>query len=205
MSEIFAEMIIGNTIAGKICEGWFVWETVAKVIDVLSTSKRPAVSTSISPTIPQGRLEQFGLLENVKQRGTSIRTPRVGHAERLLQTFWQIIQAIVTVVTILRMLVSALVNAATLPPRLHTSTTEYHVPEKQPLNDLQTTSLDEVQQQLDFPEERAVLNMAAWTMPLTLLSIDVRMPWLTGLVSLLQHLLICGPGMVGSTDSRLDR
>jgi len=50
-----------------------------------------------------------------------------------------------------------------------------------------------------------LLQMAALRVPLRLLSLDVRMPWLSGGLSLVQYHLVNGPGKVCGTNGRLDR
>merc|ERR1711974_222344 len=50
-----------------------------------------------------------------------------------------------------------------------------------------------------------ILGMALWTCVSKLAHLQERMPWLTGTLSLMQWLLLHGPGQVCCTNSRFDR
>lgn len=50
-----------------------------------------------------------------------------------------------------------------------------------------------------------ILGMTLWTCLSKLTRLQDRMPWLIGTISLVQWLLLYGPGKVCRTDSRLDR
>lgn len=55
------------------------------------------------------------------------------------------------------------------------------------------------------PRKRPILKMKIWSMTGNLVDLSTRMPWLTGLLQLMRHGLIVGPGRVGDTDGILDR
>jgi hypothetical protein len=50
-----------------------------------------------------------------------------------------------------------------------------------------------------------ILGMTFWTCLSKLTRLQDRMPWLIGTISLVQWLLLYGPGRLCCTDSRLDR
>lgn len=52
---------------------------------------------------------------------------------------------------------------------------------------------------------RPILSMNLWSCVSHLLELDARMPWLSGLLSLLHWATLVGPGEVGNTDGTLDR
>jgi hypothetical protein len=58
---------------------------------------------------------------------------------------------------------------------------------------------------LSSDEPRPILSMSVWTMVGRVLDLDIRMPWLSGLLSLAHHVAMYGPGKVGDTDGALDR
>lgn len=53
--------------------------------------------------------------------------------------------------------------------------------------------------------KRPILDYRLSSMVSQLLGISQRMPWLSGLLALSQHLILAGPGRLGDTDGVLDR
>jgi hypothetical protein len=65
LAEIFAEMILGNGISGKACEGWVLWEGITRIAKVLQTdATKEKDLQSDDPNTEQSltRLERYGLL-----------------------------------------------------------------------------------------------------------------------------------------------
>ena len=53
--------------------------------------------------------------------------------------------------------------------------------------------------------KQPILMMKIWSCAALLLDFDVRMPWLSATISLLQWGAITGPGELGNTDGMVDK
>ncbi|KAI4665389.1 uncharacterized protein J4E78_002849 [Alternaria triticimaculans] len=65
VGEIFAEMILGNGISGKACEGWVLWEGITRIAEVLQTDaakEKDSQSDDADAEQSLTRLERYGLL-----------------------------------------------------------------------------------------------------------------------------------------------
>ncbi|KKK26443.1 hypothetical protein ARAM_004165 [Aspergillus rambellii] len=61
VTDILADLVLGNEVSGKICEGWFLWESITKLLDTLSRDKPQNRDSGVEKS-PQNRLQKFGLL-----------------------------------------------------------------------------------------------------------------------------------------------
>ncbi|KAL4752310.1 hypothetical protein BDW72DRAFT_202355 [Aspergillus terricola var. indicus] len=186
LSDILSDLILGNQVSGRICEGWFVWESTTKLLDMLSRDKdgrEEGAAETKSP--PPNRLHRFGLLGNTD---SDIDTT----SSQLLGWIWHILQYAFYAYVSLRFIVAGLFRKASssnLNPNLRPpdsfvdkSTTKYAVTGKRP-----------------------VLDYRLFGMLSQLLDLSRRMPWLGGLLALFQYLILAGPGKVGDTGGILDR
>jgi hypothetical protein len=55
------------------------------------------------------------------------------------------------------------------------------------------------------PAKQPIMKMKVWSCAASLLDIDVRMPWLSGIISMLQWVAVSGPGELGNTDGMVDK
>ncbi|GAB7351208.1 hypothetical protein MBLNU459_g1646t2 [Dothideomycetes sp. NU459] len=63
VSEILSELILGKGVCGSVCEGWFMWETLTKLLVTARPETHPGVAAEgVGPAT--SRLEKFGLLSN---------------------------------------------------------------------------------------------------------------------------------------------
>jgi hypothetical protein len=199
VSEILAEMIFHNGICGKACENWLLWEGVTKVIYVL----RPdLVSAQPVDQQPVNQLKQFGLVSK-EEDVTHSKTSR-NWFEALSQGFWALLQSFWLFWVMMRSAVVALMQASSLPAR---STHEQRSKLDSITDDsdnLHATSTEK-QRVSAASQNVPILGMALWTCLSKLAHLQKRMPWLTGTLSLMQWLLLHGPGQVCCTNSRFDR
>lgn len=202
VSDILSEMIFHNGICGKACESWLIWEGVTKILYAV----RPDLVPSPPPEPAQiDRLEQFGLLSRVKSASEAPgqKSRRLGF-DTIVGGFWATVQLVTLIWLLLRSFVTALTHASTLPARAnHPSDGKTGDPIEhdgaeglRPGESVASTSHD---------EKQPILALRAWPCVATLLHLHDRMPWLTGLLSLMQWLLLAGPGQLCCTDSTLDR
>lgn len=208
VSEIFSEMIMHKVLCQRVTEPWLLWEGVTKALYALQPQLVPTPSSTQAPS-PVGRLEQFGLLSSqAAAAGRDTRVTKAGKLDAVTGAFWAALQFTTIAWLFLRSFVLALTHASSLPAR------SSHVPKEQTSDKPPVTALDPPEGRLDPQGEvtreshtlkRPVVRMRAWTCISTLMHLDQRMPWLCGLLSLLQWFSLRGPGQVCRTDGPVDR
>ncbi|PNS17932.1 PXA domain protein 1 [Sphaceloma murrayae] len=210
VNEIFSELIIGNVLAGRISEGWFLWEGITKAIQAARPEEAAGPQNLISK---QGaRLEQFGLLptgdsamapDRARRRTSSIYA-------MIINIGWEILRVVLLLYGVLRAAFIALSDAVYLPERRgdqHTSSVHPSPSSSFANQDPRTTfsGSDVAQDPTTKPGPTAIIEMSAWRLPVAILGLNTSMPWLTGALSLLQHHAVHGFGKIGGVNARLDR
>ncbi|KAL2848642.1 PXA domain-containing protein [Aspergillus pseudodeflectus] len=192
MNDIFSDLILGNEVSGRVCEGWFLWESTAKLLDLLAR-KRSADKDVIAETDASrsNQLQQFGLLSSPNSSETS-------HSSSSAQSqatswMWSLLQYAFMAYVTLRFIVAGLFRVASTPPVILSSHLSPGSPVDEPLS------------KRGQPGKRPVLDYRFYGMLSQLLDIPRRMPWLGGLLALFQYLILAGPGRVGNSGGVLDR
>lgn len=190
VTEIFSELIIGRGICGNICEGWFIWDVILKLLTIF---RPPEPESQQTPNTPN-RLEKFGLLahETTDEVPTN---PAWSPMDAMSTIFWQIMQYTFLAFTMIRTAINALSDAAYLPPRINDRSKTIHDPSDGSWHHPLTYDTT----------KRPILGMSLWSCCSHFLSLDLKMPWLTAVGAYVQWLFICSSWKVGCTDSRLDR
>lgn len=205
VSEILSEMIFHNGICGKACESWLIWEGVTKVIYVVRPDLVPAPEQPDSPQV--NRLEQFGLA--AEDGDLPVQRSDQSRIDVLKQSFWTLVQSMWLAWLFLRSVMTALMHASSLPMR-STCPQSYKLGGATKMglvDDSSDLDGDTAESHGSSPDSQKLpmLGMTIWPCLSTLARLQDRMPWLTGMMSLTQWLLLHGPGQVCRTDSRLDR
>lgn len=217
VAEIFAEMILGNGISGKACEGWLLWEAIGRIADILHTDhlQEKDPSPERNPSSGDGtadeelsRLERFGLLPSQTEEQTDLANSLVSveshHKFTTISTsglFWIVIRYAFLACTALRAVVLTIATASSLPPRSLAGGPT-------PTEEARQSHLPEVEAQASTrlpAAKRPIVSMKLWSCAAQFVELDVRMPWLTGFISMLHCGALFGPGRVGDTDGVLDR
>jgi hypothetical protein len=205
VSEILSEMIFHNGICGKACEGWLIWEGVTKVIYVLRPDLVPTPQAVDQQ--PVNRLKQFGLVS--KDEDVSHQHINRRPFDAISQGFWALVQSLWLGWLLMRSAVGLLMKASSLPIRSTyvQSPKLGSVPKANIANDPIDMDLAPADRQRVSSDSQKppILGMALWTSISKLARLQDRMPWLTGTLSLMQWLLLHGPGQVCCTNSRFDR
>jgi hypothetical protein len=213
VAEIFAEMILGNGISNKACEGWLLWESITRVAEVLRDGSKndhhPASHTQPEQTL--SRLERFGLLSKPAHEpkgATEALLPkprRHVHASMTLSVvFWAVVQCAFLAFTAMRAVIVAIATSSSLPPRsVAGASGHFLVEESRQMPPVQPGSPGLGRQMAS--KKRPIVSMKLWSCVSQLVELDVRMPWLSGFISMLHWGTLAGPGMVGDTDGVLDR
>lgn len=189
VADVIADLILGNQISGRACEGWFIWETIGKLAARLE--KREADETKSDPDSQINRLEKFGLLSTEDEIQPSASFPATAW-------IWNVLQTIYIGYVALRFIAIGLFRVASSPGPSHGVGVS-----------VAPTALEDQKGggmgSKDVTSKRPVLDYRVYSMVSQMVGIPRRMPWLSGMLALFQHLILAGPGRVGGTDGVLDR
>ncbi|RGP76518.1 hypothetical protein FSPOR_101 [Fusarium sporotrichioides] len=187
VEQIFSELIIGNIIANKASQPWMLYEGICITARVLRQKKDEGPSPAGNQKeSPEPKLEVKG------RRAWSVRAS-------VRSIFLGVIQLGMVVVASLRFISTALVMASSLPAR----TTP--IDEKEVLlGQDKHSSVSSSHGSSDYVKA-PILSCRVWTCLGNLLELSLRMPWLDGLLSLLQYGAVNGPGRIAGHDGPVDR
>ncbi|KAI9785162.1 MAG: hypothetical protein M1839_000800 [Geoglossum umbratile] len=191
VGEILAEMVLGNGLGGKACEGWVLWEAITKVVESLrgeitgpeSSDDQRDVSVECPP---------------ISTEGASIRGHTLNGAS-VTDFFWRVLQYGYMAFTVLRFLTVAF---ATTMSSLPASRDPSHPSHYRGVENSQSAPSTAGTPPKSPTRKRPILAMKIWSCVSRLLSLDVIVPWLKGMIALLQWGAISGPGRL---DGILDR
>lgn len=209
VSEIFSEMIVHRVLCQRVSEPWLLWEGLTKAIYAVRPGLIPRAPESPKTSSPIGRLEQFGLLSSKEAAGVDgQRSARAGRFDSIVGAFWMALQFSTTLWLFLRSLMLALMHASSLPAR-SSHARGGRTSDKPPVSAVDLPDGGPGPRVHDTRDEserkRPVVKMRAWTCISRLAALDQRIPWLCGMLSLLQWVSLKGPGEVCRTDGPLDR
>lgn len=192
VADVIAEIILGNSIGGKVCEGWFIWDSITKLVEVAKAKLDPKATGRQIEVDTRSRLEKFGLLadksKNEKANPHSTRSAFSSVLWRMLQYGYLAFMSVRFVILGFTAAYSQPLRSASVT-RTPTST--------------ESSSIDTTVEPRHLP--RPILSFRIFPLVSTVLDIPSRMPWLSGSIALLQHHLMHGPFRVGATDGILDQ
>ncbi|KAJ5774362.1 hypothetical protein N7457_009258 [Penicillium paradoxum] len=190
--DIIADLILGNQVSGRACEGWFIWETIGKLAAQVGR-RQTQDDTKSAPDSDVNRLEKFGLLSTEdelpdQQSASSSATAWI----------WNVLQSIYLGYVALRFIAMGIFRVASSPdPSSHSVGVSLALPIIQKRDGSKASD--------GVTRRRPVLDYRVYSMVSRILGIPSRMPWLSGSLALFQHLILAGPGRVGATDGIFDR
>jgi hypothetical protein len=189
--DVIADLILGNQIGGRACEGWFIWETIAKLAARVGQRQTPDDTKSVLDS-QVNRLEKFGLLSTEDEVQPSASFSATAWA-------WNVLQIIYAGYVALRFIAMGLFRVASSPGPSHGVgvSVASTAPGRQKKDGMNLSN--------GVTGKRPVLDYQMYSMVSQVMGISWRMPWLSGLLALFQHLILAGPGRVGGTDGILDR
>lgn len=200
VSDIVADLILGQGISEKACEGWFLHEACIKIVQLLKSRIDPNAKEKAIKA-GRSRLEKSGLL-TVKD-GDSPPDLSVSSQSLIPALFWRLLQYAYLISVFARFVIVGLSRARSLPSRLHSSKSVPPSPLAKKTASLSTAS--DTWSMQSCPSRRPILDYRLFTLFSTLLGMSARMPWLTGLLSWCKHSALTGAGRLGATDSLLDK
>lgn len=225
VAEIFAEMILGNGISNKACEGWLLWEGITRIAEVLQdgakggdSQSKDAMTAGQSQSLT--RLERYGLLSTPPADDSGSAQPVLQGATPMTFTvlFWMAIHYALMALTAMRMVVMGVATSSSLPARSVTGASgqspveasrQSHLSQMadgaSPTTSLTASPTAGPTARRPLASKRPMVSMKLWSCASQLVELDWRMPWLSGLISMLHWGVLLGPGKVGDTDGVLDR
>lgn len=190
VADVIGEMILGNGIGGKACEGWLIWEGITNIVENVKTRLKPKSIGGEVEADTRSRLEKFGLLEE-KSDKVKQRSHRSGRSTVIAQIFWRILQSGYLIFMVARFIILGLVAASSQASRSSgVAQTNMSLP----------TKFSETQ-----AHRRPAISFKIFATISCLLDLSNRMPWFAGLLSLVQYEVTDGPGKVGDTDGIVDK
>lgn len=193
VADVIAETILGRSIGGRVCEGWFVWTSITKLVVAVQAQVNPRATGEEIEVDTRSRLEKFGLLS---ERGDDTRPASEGRRSVFSEVFWRFLQyAYLTIIT-LRFVLVGFVASLSEPKRSSWCA--------------KATADSPVVEAAEAPTatRRPILGFGMLSLLSTLLDLSYRMPWLSGSLALLQQHLIASPLVllqVGTVDGLLDQ
>jgi PXA domain len=188
VGQIFSELIIGNNIASKLSEPWFIWECL--IISSRTIGRRRAAGGEGAPRSSSKALSDG-------RRTFSIQA-----------LFWTMLQWCFLATSFIRVAFTILVTSRSLPPRAFRGggTREGVVRHKAGAeSEMEPTPLADSSEVDSEPLKTAVLAFRCWPAISNLIEMDARMPWLCGALSILQWIAMTGPGRMAGVDGIIDR
>lgn len=201
VSDVIADLILGQGISAKACEGWFLHETIIRLVDVIKSRIEPKARGEEIERDTRSRLEKFGLLSTKVQASPSHSSNH--NQSRASALFWRLLQYAYLSVLLVHFVVVGLFRVRSLPSRSQSS----RLVPPSPISGKATrpSTLSQSWLTLAPPSQRPILEYRLFPLVPTLLDLSTRMPWLTGLLSLCRHGILIGPGRLGAADGLLDK
>ncbi|KAI1908466.1 hypothetical protein LOZ65_006637 [Ophidiomyces ophidiicola] len=193
VGDILADLLIGEIVGSKVAQSWFLWEIIRKVAREMNPDA--SQDAGMEPTKKKSRLESFGLLSS--QTDTPDGYPAPKYKSSVSDIFWKLLHYVYLGYLVIRFVLLEFVQVASRssftpargPVSKKTSRNRTGDAESRPSRDAARRP---------FIQYR-IFNLAA-----QLFDVPRRMPWLGGSFSLVQHLLLEGPGRFGKTDGYID-
>ncbi|OLN93932.1 PXA domain protein 1 [Colletotrichum chlorophyti] len=189
VGQIFSELIIGNVLINRLSQPWLIYECLIILIRVLGRR--------------QADLIEEGVAEALQAEPASASSKPAHSSWSIQGAFWSLMQWSFLAVTTIRVLITTLAMSPSLPSRSVKGPNEKHEVTDQVSN---SKTPNPVASSNDTrPAKTPVVAFKLWTCISDLIEMDTRMPWLTGLLSMLQFGAMEGPGRVAGLNGSLDR
>lgn len=207
VDDIMADLILGQVVAERVSEGWFVHETISKLVAIIKTRVEPKTTGEEIQNDARNRLEKFGLLSSkVDDESRHSSTTHQSHPS----LFWRLMQYAYLAFLFFRFVVAGIAHARRLPPRspvtkIHQSSLSSLPPPPPPRGVPLGPAADPQPSPPRDESPRPVLTYRILATISTFLDLATRMPWLAGALAFGQHLLTAGPGRLGAANSLCDK
>lgn len=197
VEDIIADLILGQGVSSKACEGWFIWETIGKLAEMVRARLGPKATGEEIEIDTRSRLEQFGLLCSKEEESRNYSSG--GHQSQITALFWCILQYGYLTFLAAHFVIIGLARASSRPPRSHSTL------RSAPSSPVVKRSGVAAAAWRPIPTRTPMLEYRVFGLISTLLDLSSRMPWLLSLFSLFRFHIVHGPGRLGETDGVLDK
>jgi len=196
VEQILSELVIGNLVAAKVSEPWLIWEGII-ILTRLARKKD-------SPGDADGLSSQATMSQKANSRSEPANSRKRDWSVQ--QLFWSLVHWIFLIVGIMRFVFSLLVLSRSLPPRAHLAGVR---PTEVASRDIKTEKNTQVSSHGDGASTQPLgvplVDFHIWRCIGLILEVEARMPWLQGMLSMLQWISLRGPGRFASFNGTLDR
>jgi len=198
VSEVSADLVIGNFIGQRFCDGVFIYDMIRKVADTVQPRLGHDRWAIDSEEEPRDRLSRFGLLSKNP-------TASIGRSARrkLSDVLYLVCQYALLALSALRALIKIIITAPALPSRktnvFRTSPTSTPATPRDP----STESIKP--DPLALHTIKPIINYAAWPTVADIACLEARVPWVLGSLALLQRLLAAITTDMTESNGRIDR
>lgn len=200
VSEVSADLIIGNFVGNRICQSMFLFDSIRKA--TTAAQNRLKISDWAFDIVeePKDRLSSFGLISSQNKIES-----RPRHRTSVPQLISIVAHYCLLAFSVIRGLVKILATSPNLPNRQ--TMAWYGRSQNGPVTPITFTTSAYVAGDDDrsIPHMTPVMSYRFWSASGSLASFSLRMPWLSGMVSLIQFFLVNGRGKFGRANSVLDR
>ncbi|OAA32913.1 PXA domain protein [Moelleriella libera RCEF 2490] len=189
VGQIFSELIIGNVIAKKAAQPWLLYEAICIASRIVGQRREEAQTRKISLRRAGPSLGQ----QQQQQQQEQHRQPKAWSVQGF---FLSIIQFVLLFISTVRGAFVLITMSSSLPSRI-AETDKEGVPS--------STDVHSTPSPASSASKSPVLAFKAWTCLSSVIEFQTRMPWLSGLLSLLQFGMTRRPGRLAGLDGVLDR
>lgn len=227
VSNIFAELLVGNVLARRVAEPWMMYEIVGLVAKIVREKMDGDDDDKDPKQLAKKRRAAARLLQKQTQSGGGKLSGKLSGnwiTTTAAPVFWSVLKIGFALFASIRFLVTSITLSRSLPLRgiVVTKVKEPAAAEKE--KDTATTinkdggfldvklkpssaSIYSVATSVAGTDEPVVpvLAFSVWATISNIVQLDVRMPWLYGGLSMLQWLAMAGPGRIAALNGPLDR
>ncbi|KAK1983712.1 PXA domain-containing protein [Colletotrichum cereale] len=189
VGQIFSELIIGNVLANRLSQPWLVYECLIILTRVLEKKNPESIEEGVARSVSTG--------------STSAAPRPVRRSWSIQGVFWSFVHWSFLAFTSIRLLIITLAMSSSLPPRSDGDLNEKHEVTGQISNS--KTPNPVISSNESRPVKTPIAAFKLWTCISDLIEIDTRMPWLSGMLSMLQLGAMKGPGRVAGLNGAMDR
>lgn len=190
VTEILSESILGGGIGEKASEPWILWEGITKLAVV--------AKSQISQTKTQDPTDQSvpSASKSNYQESTREENSNLNISQCIQRLFWLFLQYSFFVITAIHYLMTT--YTASLSQAYRNKSPKRRFSDESLINDADQLLAHQV-------SKKPLLDMKLWSCSATLLNLELRMPWLKAMFSMLQLAALTGPGKIGQTDGIIDK
>ncbi|POS85531.1 hypothetical protein EPUL_004923, partial [Erysiphe pulchra] len=190
VTEILSESILGSGIGEKASEPWILWEGITKIAVV--------AKSQISQTKTQGLMDQSVPSSNNSTCQESFKKGNLNLNVNysVQKVFWLFLQYSFFVITAIHYLI--ITYTASSSQACRNKSRKKKLSEESHIDDPDLLLTHQV-------SKKPILDMKLWSCWAILLNLELRMPWLKAMLSMLQWAALTGPGKIGQTDGIIDK